>query len=198
MGLKTEIDVTGKLANQVIDWIKADADRYQTLQIAADLNLNQWCLGAGFVRNLVWDHLHFNRSISPLNDIDFIYFNEEEKSAELDLVYEERVNAISSKPWSVKNQARMHQRNNDSPYQSTLDAMSYWTEIETAVGVTMKNTGELELLTPFGIKKLFDKTISFNPKSNNPVDFAKRVSNKQWLRQWPDLKLVASHLTLNR
>lgn len=184
------------LTKQVIAWIKADTLRYQALQIAADLNLNQWCFGAGFVRNLVWDHLHFNKSITPLNDIDLIYFDQRETSTKVDLSYEAYLSTLMAMPWSVKNQARMHQRNNDKPYQSTLDAMSFWPEIETAVGVTMASNGELELLAPFGVKTLFEKTVSFNPKSNNPVDFAKRVSNKQWLKQWSDLTLVPPDVTL--
>ncbi len=184
------MDTTDKFANQVIEWITADADRYRALQVAAELNLPQWCLGAGFVRNLVWDHLHFNKPTTPLNDIDLVYFDKRELSAKLDLTYEANLHALMTMPWSVKNQARMHERNNDSPYRSTLDAMRYWTEIETAVGVTMKENAELELLAPFGVKVLFDKTISFNARSNNPVDFAKRVAKKQWLKQWQDLKLV--------
>ena len=101
---------------QIITWIKADLARYQILQIAADLNLNEWCIAAGFVRNLVWDHLHQKEKMMTLNDIDLIYFDNANASAETDLEHEEYLKSLIDLPWSVKNQARMHIRNNDLAY----------------------------------------------------------------------------------
>ncbi|ACJ30098.1 Conserved hypothetical protein [Shewanella piezotolerans WP3] len=38
---------------QIIKWLEEDKYRYQALLIAESLNLPQWMLAAGFVRNLV-------------------------------------------------------------------------------------------------------------------------------------------------
>ncbi|WP_371846828.1 nucleotidyltransferase family protein, partial [Vibrio cholerae] len=85
------------------------------------LELPQCYIAAGFVRNLVWDSLHNNVKLTPLNDIDVIFFDVDcldanyEKSLELKL--SEKMPQLN---WQVKNQAKMHLQNGDNPYQSTL------------------------------------------------------------------------------
>jgi len=138
------------------------------LHTAGELGLNDWCLAAGFVRNLAWDKMHEYTVPTVLNDIDLIYFNPSdtsiEKDAELECILRER----SSHPWSVKNQARMHMRNGDKAYTSTEDAMSYWVEVETAVGARLGPlTHELEIVAPFGVGSLFENTITLNAKRKN-------------------------------
>ena len=51
-------------------WLTNDPARMAALTIAAAQELPDWCLAAGFVRNLVWDKLHDFSSSTPLNDID--------------------------------------------------------------------------------------------------------------------------------
>ena len=41
------------------------------------LDLPQGYIGAGFVRNAIWDELHEKVKPTPLNDIDVIYFSDE-------------------------------------------------------------------------------------------------------------------------
>lgn len=43
---------------QIIQWLQQDNERMTVLRTVRRLGLNDWCLGAGFVRNLVWDRLH--------------------------------------------------------------------------------------------------------------------------------------------
>lgn len=47
----------------------------EALSIASTLELSEWCLAAGFVRNLVWDRLHGFGCATDLNDIDLINFD---------------------------------------------------------------------------------------------------------------------------
>ncbi len=185
--------------NQIKDWIKNDLEKMEALQTASTLHLNDWCIAAGFVRNLVWDKLHKlvwdklhkKESLTPLHDVDLIYYDPTNPSEEPDKLIERHLNSISTLPWSVKNQARMHLRNCDKPYTSTCDAMSYWVEIETAVGVTLSMRGEIEILAPFGIARLFENSITINNKRRKANDFYERIKKKQWLLQWPNLKVSA-------
>lgn len=175
---------------QIKNWMASDLERMEALAIAATLELPDWCLAAGFVRNMVWDKLHGFSSATVLNDIDLIYFDPHEVSASRDRAIEQCLRSVSEFPWSVKNQARMHKRNMDSPYTSTEDAMSFWVEVETAVGAALGESGEVIIVAPFGIESLFDYTITLNPKRPKPVDFKERISNKRWLEVWP--RLVAN------
>ncbi|MBY0570751.1 MAG: nucleotidyltransferase family protein [Burkholderiaceae bacterium] len=179
---------------KINDWIKSDPIRWQALEIAAALELKDWCLAAGFVRNLVWDKLHHYPQPTPLSDIDLIYFDPSDISPERDAFFETSLRSRSALNWSVKNQARMHLRNNDHPYLNTLDAMSYWVEIETAVGVQLSVTGELLILAPFGLNRLSQLTITLNDKRPKPADFYARITEKRWLEIWPQLKLINNSL----
>jgi len=146
----------------LINWIASDKVRMQALRIARELELPDWSLAAGFVRNLVWDKTHGYQVASPLNDIDLIYFDPSSPSESTDKALESKLLQHSCFPWSVKNQARMHQRNNDLPYQSSTDAMRYWPEVETAIGAWLNDSGSVELITPFGLDALFSKTVTIN------------------------------------
>ena len=176
---------------QVIAWVESDPERMAALRAAATLNLNDWCVAAGFVRNLVWDRLHNKKKPTPLNDVDLIYFDPDNPGATPDQLLEGQLNLISALPWSVKNQARMHRRNGDEAYASTCDAMSFWVEMETAVGVRLSARGEIEILAPFGIEKLFENSITINSKRRKISDFNARIKNKQWLENWPNLRVCA-------
>ncbi|WP_082021333.1 nucleotidyltransferase family protein [Chromohalobacter japonicus] len=85
---------------------------------------------------------------------------------------------------------RRDKRNVDDPYTSTTNAMSYWVEVETAVGATLGDSGEIVLVAPFGVESLFNFTITLNPKRPKPVDFRKRVAGKRWQEIWPKLTVV--------
>ena len=174
----------------VKDWLIQDEGRSTAIALAADLGLKDWCLAAGFVRNLVWDKLHGYEEATPLNDIDLIYYDKSYCSEIIDRTIEKKLKEKTDLPWSVKNQARMHMRNDDAPYHSTSDAMSYWVEVETAVGVRLAANGLFELVAPFGIESLFEYTVTINDKRRKYDDFIIRIQSKRWLQHWPMLKII--------
>lgn len=174
-------------STQIKQWISEDPMRMKALRTASELGLREWCLAAGFVRNLVWDKIHGYSCSTALNDVDLIYFDPVNVSEEQDRDLEQRLQAISEFPWSVKNQARMHHRNWDQPYASTEDAMSYWVEVETAVGATLNKTHDIAIVAPFGVDALFNYKISLNPKRPKPEVFIRRIQEKNWLEMWPQL-----------
>jgi hypothetical protein len=64
------------------------------------------------------------RHVHPLNDIDVIYFDSADVSRETEQEIDDRLDQLfPGQRFSVKNQARMHLRNGDSPYRSSADAM---------------------------------------------------------------------------
>ncbi|MBT9241712.1 nucleotidyltransferase family protein [Vibrio splendidus] len=177
------------LANSIVTLIKQDPLRMQVLDCVAQLDLPQCYVAAGFVRNLVWDHLHGYASPTPLNDIDVIYFDPIDTSYESDLRYEAQLKQrLPELNWQVRNQANMHTRNGDESYQSSLDAMSYWPEKETAVAVKQSLNGDIECISSFGLESLFDLKITPNPNRSRDV-FEQRVQSKNWLTHWPKLTI---------
>lgn len=146
---------------------------------------------AGFVRNLVWDHLHQFAQSTPLNDVDVIYFDADESDVSQYLAHEAKLKQLMPQlNWQVRNQARMHLRNNDAPYLSSLDAMRHWPEKETAVAIRQIAKSEYECIAAFGFESLFALQVTYNPLRPREV-FDERVESKKWLVKWPLLNLNA-------
>lgn len=179
-----------KSAHSVIaEWLIQDKQRMRVLEIASTLNLNDWFIAAGFVRNLAWDKYHHFSAATPLNDIDLVYFDTSNGSESRDKELECQLKEMIDLPWSVKNQARMHIRNNVKPYQSSLDAMRYWPEKETAVGVCLSNQKELIIKTPFQLENLLQGKLSRNPLCVDQSLFNTRLKTKNWTSNWPKLEI---------
>lgn len=174
---------------QIIQWIEQDEMRMLALRSAKQLALNDWCLAAGFVRNLVWDSLHGFAQSTPLNDIDVIYFNPQDTAVEREKEFEQQLDALAALPWSVKNQARMHILHHHAPYASSSEAMSYWVETETVIGATLNHQNRVELVAPVGTRELFEFSITPNPRHGKTQVMLERVESKGWLQQWPKLRL---------
>ena len=164
------------------------------LELVRDLALPDCWVAAGFVRNCVWDHLH-GYPASPLpQDIDVIWYDRGQALAQQDAALEHALRAQDATlNWSVKNQARMHHRNDDAPYASASDAMRYWPEAATAVGVRLSSQDLLEVAAPFGLDALFELIVA--PAGQFRTDkhalYLQRVRDKKWQIVWPRLKIEA-------
>ncbi len=171
--------------------IRADAGSIALLETVRSLDLPDWAIGAGFVRALVWDHLS-GKAKSYLDDIDVLYFDPAQLSQQQERTYERALQEQKPQiPWSVKNQARMHLRNDNPPYKNTEDAMRFWLETPTAVAVRLEKDGALTILAPFGLDDLFGMIIRATPAGLEKIDqFEERLRIKPWLSQWPDIKVV--------
>ena len=175
---------------QLITLLEADARRMQMLKIIQHLELPHACIAAGAIRNLVWDHLHGFHPGTPLNDIDVIYYDPQKDEA-YDYDVENQLNKqYDNMNFQVRNQARMHIRNDDHPYQSVEEAMSFWPETATAVGTCLNRMDQIEIIAPHGIQDLFDLVLRRSPYCTDEDLFLKRVYEKKWLEDWPLLKIV--------
>lgn len=176
--------------DKIIQLVKQDKLRVEALACVQQLDLPQCYLAAGFVRNLVWDCLHQKPVPTPLNDIDVIYFDSNEVDDEAYLKYE--LVLATNMPqvnWQVRNQAKMHIRNGDKPYRNVVDAMSFWPEKETAVAIRKVDSNHYECESAFGFESLFNLQVTYNPKRRRNI-FDNRVKSKNWLVQWPMLKIA--------
>lgn len=174
--------------------LASDPERMRVLHIVRELALPDCWVAAGFVRNCVWDALH-ERSRSPLPaDIDVIWYDQNEDSPAHDTALEMALRRRDdSLAWSVKNQARMHVRNADHPYRSATDAMRYWPETATAVGIRLDPHGVIEVAAPFGLDDLFNLMVRPTERfiaEKHPV-YVERVRSKNWQATWPKLRIEA-------
>jgi len=169
----------------------ADEFRIKCLQAASTLSLPDWYLAAGFVRNAIWDHLHGYPSMTPLNDVDLVYFDPKDVSHVSEQSYQAQLSTLCPGiNWEVRNQARMHLNHGHSPYHHTAHAIAHWVELPTCVGVRLENNNHLTICAPFGLRHNWSLEVAINPDFPQPEVFVERVTKKQWLTIWHNLELV--------
>lgn len=163
--------------------------RLYALEIVRSLALLDWAIGAGFIRSAVWDELSGFTTASAVEDIDVLYFDPADRSPELDAALERRLQEIDpALPWSVRNQARMHVRNGDSPYGSTIDALRFWLETPTCVAVSLDTQDRLEITAPYGLADLFSMSIRPTPRGQaRQAAYMARIAEKKWHERWPNV-----------
>jgi hypothetical protein len=136
------------------------------------------------------------RSPSPLpQDIDVIWHDARQATPARDAMLEATLwERDSTLKWSVKNQARMHERNADRPYLSASDAMRYWPETATAVAVRLNHQARIEVNAPFGLDDLFALVVRPTERfvTEKQAIYADRIHAKNWHAIWPRLSIQLS------
>jgi len=175
----------------ILDLIQNDEWMMRALAIAERQQLKNWLIGAGFVRNKVWDHLHgFNREGVDTRDIDLVYYDPAGNDEAADEALSKSLSADTDLKWEVVNQFYASRWHSDQPYTSIEDAISQWPETVTGVGVRLSN-GYLTLVAPHGIDDLINMRIRKSPKfKGDEAVFRERMKQKNWFRKWSKLVLV--------
>ena len=162
------------------------------LQTVQSLHLRSWCIGAGAVRNLVWDYLHEFAEPSALADIDVAYFDEEDPRPETEAAIQVLLAARAPcVPWEVTNQALVHLGFEGhfghavAPLGSLEEAVASWPEYATSVGVRLGSAGAIEIIAPYGLEDLFSLRVRRNPVRVSVETYRRRVEQKQYAKRWP-------------
>jgi uncharacterized protein len=161
------------------------------------MGLSSWCIGAGAVRNVVWDHLHGRSSLSPPEEIDLVYFDPHQPREHEQHIHDALSRMYPSVTWDVTNQAHVHHWYERvfgisvPVLQSLEDGIASWPEYATCVGLCLTTGGQLEVLAPHGLSDLFALQVRHNPARAGQSAFAARHSSKHWVERWPQLQIVA-------
>ena len=168
-----------KLEKELIKIIENDTWMITILKTVRNLNLNDCWIGAGFIRNKIWDEKH-DYQRTKLNDIDVIYYDKTNSSKKHDLLIEKQlINIKSQLNWSVKNQFRMHIRNEHNPYFNCNEAISFWPETATAIAIRITQKNKIEYIAPYGLEDLFNLIVVPPPKFNLTI-YKDRIKKKEW------------------
>ena len=167
------------------------------LRSVRSLQLPDWWIGAGFVRNKIWDVLH-EKKRTPPGDIDVVYFDPHDLTENREMEYQKRLEEIyPTGKWSVTNQARMHTENGDVPYTSSLDAIAHWPETATAIAITLDKMDHVLFQAPHGSNDLIQMVIKPTPAFTKKLEkFRTRLEKKNWTAKWPKVKVAFKTQTL--
>lgn len=180
--------MTLTLEQKLITIIKNDEWMMHVLKMVSDLKLPDCWIGAGFIRNKVWDVLH-NKERTLLNDIDIIYFDKNKPDKEYDIHIENQLKKVSSDlNWSVKNQARMHHRNGHKPYTDCNHAISFWPETATSIAIRLCDNDHIEYIAPYDLNDLFDLLVIPTPEFDIKT-YTDRIVKKGWKETWRKLEI---------
>lgn len=177
----------------ILDLIAKDEWMMRVLKTARSLGLPDWMIGAGFVRNKVWDYLHgYKDKTVTGSDIDLIYFDSANIDEDKDKNLSEELKRKTGMEWEVVNQAYMYRwHNREHPYADTVAALAEWVETPTCVAVRIEDDDTLALFAPHGITDLVNLVVRPSPSSLNDSDkFWERVKGKEWEKKWPKLKII--------
>jgi hypothetical protein len=166
------------------------------LDAVSDLGLSQWCIGAGVIRNIVFDYLA-DGSTTPIRDVDAAYFDLSDLSEHKDREYKESlIFRMPNVPWEVTNQAAVHLWFHKKfgyrvpPVNSIGEAVATWPETCTSVAVTKVHKDEYKIYAPCGLEDLFGMVIRRNPARVDVRTYNARISNKQYDQCWKSVRII--------
>ena len=176
----------------VADIIAQDPVGMEQLRAVRTLGLADWCIAAGFVRNRVWDHLHGIAPGRPPVDIDVLFFDPTDTTRHREIEFESRLDGLlPGRPWQVRNQARMHVWKNLPQHRDTADAMIYWLETVTAVGVCLESDDALTVIAPHGTDDLLNlvcRPTAYGRRHRE--EYESRIADKNWRGFWPKVRFL--------
>ena len=184
--------------SELIAIVDASSWFMNALRAVASLKLKAWCIGAGAVRNIVWDHVHGHPQPSSLPDVDVAYFDEYDLSPGAEKSLQSALEeAVPKLPWEVTNQAAVHLwfegyfGHKVAPLHSLEEAVASWPEYATCVGITLGPEEEIQVIAPWGLEDLFSVTVRRNPTRVSPETYHQRTAQKQYAQRWPMVTIIA-------
>ena len=159
----------------------------------------QWWVGAGVIRDVVWDQRFGRSSGRPdAKDVDVAFFDAGVLTAEYDREIEGRLRARRPDvAWDAKNQASVHlwypRRFGSAvePFASVPQAVATWPEYAVCVAVRLSDRGDLQICAPHGLDDLLDGRWRRNPTRVSVEEYERRLARKQPASRWPGVVVVA-------
>ena len=182
-----------KLQKKLIEIIKKEEWLMNILKEARNLNLPDWYVGAGAIRNTVWNHLHCKSGVPPIGDIDLVYYDDKDINGEKEKESEKILNQkMPQFKWEVVNQATAHRFNKGrAKASSSCNAISHWIETPTCIGVRLKKDDSLTICAPHSLEDLFNLVVRpTTTDSQNLKIYNERMKEKNWIKNWPKLKII--------
>jgi hypothetical protein len=166
------------------------------LDLAEEMHLPDWYLGAGGVAQTVWNLRHGFPAEEGIKDYDLVYFDPTDLSEKARHEVEREVTSRLAMPevvLDVHNEARVHlwyqERFGRSidPYRSTEHAIATWPSTASSVGVRRQSDGFV-VCAPYGLSDLLGMVARPNKEIVSRDVYQEKV--QRWHRRWPRLRVI--------
>ncbi len=185
----------------VIEATLADPVCAAILERAPALPLDSWMLCAGAVYQNVWNALTGRPPGHGITDYDFAYFDPDCSYAAEDAVIRHAAELFSDldAEIEVRNQARVHLWFNEKygasrpAFTSVEDGIDAYAADAHKLGLTRRNTGEMDIYAPVGFDPVMSLTIAPCPGASDLAGFARKA--ERWKAAWPELDVTLTAQT---
>jgi uncharacterized protein len=175
--------------NTRLRMILADTPVGSVLPAIAQLNLPNWWLAGGAIRNTVWHSIFGNDCQLFIKDFDIAFFDQEGNRSQELQAKASLTEQFPQHQFDVKNQASFARwRAGRRSYSGTEDGIKDWLHTATAVGVRLDANEEWEFFTPYGLEDLFAGIIRPTPTHVDDPDAQNKAAG--FLSKCPYLRLV--------
>ena len=181
----------------LVDIVRGNVDFMAKLKLVRGLGLPDGCIGAGAIRDLVWNALHGARGSHASSDVDVVFFDDRDTDRALDDGIERHLCALDpTVSWEVTNQAGVHHWFEDmfghpvAPLRSIDEAVASWPEFATCVALSIDDQDRIRLIAPHGLDDLWSTTIRRNPVRVSVVTYRQRIETKRYADRWPQVRII--------
>jgi hypothetical protein len=186
-----------ELQSHLIGLIRSSSTLMRALRAAQTIDPPDWLIGAGAIRDRVWDHLHGFAPAAPSRDLDLVFFDPSSLGSERERDVHREVTAQAPDIcWDVTNQAGVHLWYRQvfgvevQPLTSSADGVATWPETATAVGIRLLADDSIQVVAPSGLEDLFGLVCRRNPRRVTVEQYRRRVNSKQIAKRWPRVLIL--------
>ena len=183
--------------SRLIALIYSSSVLMRALRVARVVDPPDWLIGAGVIRERVWDHLHGHAQPRPSKDVDLAFFDPLALGSERERSVQREVSAQAPDIcWDVTNQAAVHLWYPEvfgvevQPLTSCADAVATWPETATAIGIRLLADDTIQVVAPCGLDDLLGLICRRNPRRVTEEQYRRRVDSKQIAKRWPRVQIL--------
>ena len=187
----------GDLEARLVALVRGSPVLMRALRAARAVDPPDWLIGAGAIRDRVWDHLHGFTRATPVKDVDLAFFDPASLGGERERSVQRALTALAPDlAWDVTNQAEVHLWYPHvfglevEPLTSTAHAVATWPETATAIGVRLLADGTMRVVAPCGLDDLFAMIWRRNPRRATREQYRLRAENKRIANRWPRVTIL--------
>ena len=185
------------LEARLVGLVRSSVVLMRALRAARDVGPPDWLIGAGAIRDRVWDHLHGFAPNTPSKDLDVVFFDPRSVGGKRERDIHRELSGIAPDIcWDVTNQAAVHLWYPQvfglevEPLTSSADGVGTWPETATAVGVRLLKDDTIRVVAPCGLKDLFGMVCRRNPRRVTVDHYRHRLQTKQIAKRWPRVTIL--------
>ncbi len=176
---------------QFVAIIESDLWLMDLLRLVGGIDDQRCFIGAGAIRDVVWDIMSGIEVHDGVKDIDVVYFDRRRTEGGLEAELEQGLaQQRADVQWDVKNQAGVHLWFKEvfgydvAPFANLEEAVATWPEYASAVAVRLKNN-TLDVIAPYGLDDLLEMRVRRNPVRVTEDEYRRRINRKKYAERWP-------------